>query len=488
MCVNSRPKGFRHAGLGCVSLALLAALPALSQTAAKRNSFELLGQFSDAVQALSARVAPSVVQISVSRLAPHQEEAGPRTGAALGKQQSIGAGVIIDPEGYILTNAHVISDAQRIRVSLTMPPSTVAGEADQIISSTLAQTFSPSQDATVIGVFKEADVALIKIQASGLPTLPFADYRKLRQGQVVFAFGSREGLTNSVSMGVVSSVARQPDQDSPFIYIQTDAPINPGDSGGPLVNTAGEIVGLDTFIISQSGGSEGLGFAIPSSLVQLVAAQLRKYGHIHRSVIGIGVQTITPVISAALKLPQSSGVMVSDVVPGGPAEAAGVKLNDVIQDIDGKPATNLPLFMNTMLVHPPGEPMKLRILRDSGPIDLSVTSVEESHAADGLPDLIDDKSLIRRLGILGINVDDRTATMLPNLRGKYGIIVAARSADSAGVNVGLQAGDVIHELNGAVVDSVDALRQALATMKPGTPVALFIERDGKLLYVGFELD
>ena len=470
-------------------MALLAALPALSQTVAKRNSFDVLGQFSEAVQTLSARVAPSVVQISVTRLAPHDEEAGTRTGTALSRQQSIGSGLIIDPEGYIITNAHVVANAQRIRVSLTVAASADSAQPDGIITSTLAQTFSPSQDATLIGVFKEADLALIKIAASGLPTLPFADYKKLRQGQVVFAFGSRDGLTNSVSMGVVSSVARQPDQDSPFIYIQTDAPINPGDSGGPLINTAGEIVGLDTFILSQSGGSEGLGFAIPSPLVQLAGAQLRKYGHMHRSVIGIGVQTITPVLYAALKLPRLSGVMVSDVWSGSPAEAAGVKLNDIILEIDGKPATNLPLFMTDMLVHRAGEVMKVRILREGWSMDLNISAAEESHDADRFSDLLDgEKSLIRPLGILGIDVSDRTENLFSNLRGKYGVIVAARSADAAGVNVGLQTGDVIHELNGVVVTSVDALREALAQMKTGTAVALFIEREGKFLYIGFEKD
>jgi serine protease Do len=480
---------FGHAVVGGVLAVLCTAVPILPQTTAKRNSFEVLGQFSEAVQALSARVAPSVVQISVTRFAPHQDEIGSRTDVALSKQQAVGSGVIIDSEGYIVTNAHVVADAQRIRVRLTAPPSRDAAQPDGIITSALGQTFSLFQDATLIGVFKEADLALIKIAASGLPTLPFANYQKLRQGQVVFAFGSREGLANSVSMGVISSVARQPDQDSPFIYVQTDAPINPGDSGGPLINTAGEIVGLDTFILSQSGGSEGLGFAIPSPLVELVGTQLRKYGHMHRSVIGIGVQTITPVLSRALNLPRSSGILVSDVLPGSPAESAGVQLNDIIIEIDGKQAINLPLFMTSMLVHGRGDVLKLRVLRQNGPVELNVTAAEESHGADRLTDLIDgDKSLIRKLGILGVNLDEHTAILFPNLRGDYGVVVAARSADAAGVSIGLQSGDVIHELNGAVVTSVEALRKALAEMTKDAAAALFIEREGKLLYVVFEIE
>ena len=301
-------------GLGLVGFTLT-----LPDQTTRKNPLEVLDQFSESVQALAARVAPSVVQISVTRYAP-QGESGGRIGAVLGIQQSVGSGAIIDPDGYIVTNAHVVADAQRIRVTLV--PQNTGNKPDQSISNALSQPFAPAKDAVLVGVFKELDVALIKISATGLPTLPFADYKKLRQGQVVFAFGSRQGLSNSVSMGVVSSVARQPDPDSPFIFIQTDAPINPGDSGGPLVNTAGEIVGLDTFILSQSGGSEGLGFAIPSPLIQVVAAQVKKYGHIHRQLIGVGVQSLTPTLAAALGLPRDRGVIISDVVPGSPAEVA----------------------------------------------------------------------------------------------------------------------------------------------------------------------
>jgi len=332
-------------------------------------------------------------------------------------------------------------------------------------------------------------VALIKISATGLPALPFADYRKLRQGQVVFAFGSRQGLSNSVSMGVVSSIARQPDPDSPFIFIQTDAPINPGDSGGPLVNTAGEIVGLDTFILSQSGGSEGIGFAIPSPLIQFVAAQVRKYGHIHRQVIGIGVQSLNATLAAALSLPRDRGVLISDVAPGSPAEEAGVKLNDTVLSIDGKAVENLPMFLTGLLTHPSGTPVKLELLRGRETLTLDVPTVEETHTTDQLADLIDpETSQIPQLGIVGIGIDKRTESMFPNLRGHYGVVVVARSALTLGAATGLQVNDVIHEINGTVVSSVEALRSALEKLKRGDPVALFIEREGKLQYLSFEME
>jgi serine protease Do len=204
----------------------------------KKSSFPQLEQFSNAVQALSARVSPSVVRILVTRYGT-QAEGGRMDFVASGKQQSIGSGVIIDPAGYIVTNAHVVDGAQKIRVN-------VVARDEQGFQSVVAHSFVRPVDATLVGVFKEADLALIKIDATGLPTLGFADYGKLRQGQVVLAFGSPEGLENSVSMGIVSSVARQPDPDSPFLFIQTDTPINPGNSGGPLVNTDGEVVGLNT--------------------------------------------------------------------------------------------------------------------------------------------------------------------------------------------------------------------------------------------------
>jgi serine protease Do len=454
----------------------------------KKNPLEVLDQFSESVQALSARVAPSVVQISVTRYGPQAESVEGRIGAVLGRQQSVGSGAIIDPDGYIITNAHVVADAQRIRVTL-IPQNAASNKSDQSITAALAQPFAPAKDAVLVGVFKELDVALIKISATGLPALTFADYKKLRQGQVVFAFGSRQGLSNSVSMGVVSSVARQPDPDSPFIFIQTDAPINPGDSGGPLVNTAGEIVGLDTFILSQSGGSEGIGFAIPSPLIQFVVAQVRKYGHIHRQVIGIGVQSLTTTLATALSLPRDRGVVISDVVPGSPAEAAGVKLNDTVLQIDGKPVENLPMFMTGLLTHPGGQPVKLELQRGRETLTIEVPSVEETHTTDRLADLIDpETSQIPQLGVVGIGIDKRTEAMFPNLRGPYGVVVVARSSESLGAPTGLQVNDVIHEINGVAVSSVEALRTALGKMKRGDPVALFIEREGKLLYLTFEME
>src|SRR2546421_7180228 len=215
--------------------------------------------------------------------------------------------------GYIVTNAHVVGGAQRVEVVLPNPE---VGSSLEAALSTRTRV-APAQ---IVGVSKELDLAVIKVDAGKLPALSLADYRKLGQGEMVFAFGSPEGLRNSVTMGVVSAVARQIDADSPLVYIQTDTAINPGNSGGPLVNVNGEVVGVNTFILSQSGGNEGLGFAIPSRVVNVAFRQLRKFGHLHRAEIGIGIQTITPSMAAALSLPRTYGVGVADVLPGSAAE------------------------------------------------------------------------------------------------------------------------------------------------------------------------
>ena len=172
---------------------------------------------------------------------------------------------------------------------------------------------------------------------------------------MVFAFGSPEGLRNTVTMGVVSAVARQPDPDSPLVYIQTDTPINPGNSGGPLVNANGDLVGINTFILSSSGGNQGLGFAIPEGVVASAYPQLVKFGHIHQPAIGALVQTITPELAAALRLKRDYGAIISDVSPGGPADTAGVKIQDVVLSVDGVAISSLPQFAQHLYLHNTGD-------------------------------------------------------------------------------------------------------------------------------------
>ncbi|HMK30974.1 MAG TPA: trypsin-like peptidase domain-containing protein, partial [Terriglobales bacterium] len=306
----------RFVSRALLDLALLAF--AVASPAQVRPGTDSLRQLDSAVDALVKKVAPSVVQVLVTAYAPQEESKQGNAGVVVGRQHATGSGFVIDSEGYIVTNAHVVSGAQRIQVIL--PPPNADGS--------LATALSPRTDivsARIVGVAREKDIALLKIDGVKLPALPLATYSNLRQGHTVFAFGSPETLRNTVTHGVISAVARQIDPDSPTIYIQTDAPINPGNSGGPLVNLDGEVVGVNTFILSQSGGNEGLGFAIPCATVRTVVRQLRKYGHLHAQEVGISLQTITPVLAAGLGLAKTYGVLVSDVTPGGPADTAGVQ-------------------------------------------------------------------------------------------------------------------------------------------------------------------
>jgi serine protease Do len=344
-------------------------------------------------------------------------------------------------------------------------------------------------DARVLGVHSETDLALLKIEASGLPSLPFGRYQDVHQGQVVFAFGSPEGLSNSVTMGVVSSIARQPEPDRPMVYIQTDAPINPGNSGGPLVDVEGRVVGINSYILTEGGGNEGLGFAIPSGVVRRIYQQLRKQGHVHREEIGASVQTITPTLAAGLGLPQDYGVIVSDVAPGGPAEKAGLKVQDIVLTLDKRPVINVPQFAAAFQWREDPAPLQLEVVRASEKISLEVPVVEVQGDLDRLADSLDPvKDQIPQLGIIGVQIDRRISAMVPDLRMASGVIVAARTAFGASVESGLETGDVIHELNGVTIISLDALSAAIQHLKPGDPVVLQIERDGQLQYLAFEME
>jgi serine protease Do len=422
-----------------------------------------------------------VVQILVTGFGPVEGSRGD-TSLVLGKQQSIGSGVIIDPDGYIVTNAHVLRGAHRVQVNIP------AAAIDETPDGSLISGRGHTMEARIVGSDTDIDLALLKIEARGLPALPLGDYNRLRQGEVVFAFGSPEGLQDSVTMGVVSAAARQPDADSPMVYVQTDAPINPGSSGGPLVNVDGELVGINTFILTEGGGNEGLGFAIPSAIVGFAYPQLRRYGHVHRGETGIAVQAITPGLAAGLKLPSDWGVIVSDVAPGSPADAAGLKVQDIITSIDGRPADNLPSVGTRLFMRRGGERIKLSVLRGTEKLSFDILVVELPHDVDRLADLADpNKSLVSKLGIVGVEIDPKLAATLPGLRVSSGVIVAARPADPS-VDTSLTAGDVIHAINGVEVDTMAALRSALDRLASNTSVVLQIERDGRLMFVSFELD
>jgi serine protease Do len=305
----------------------------------------------------------------------------------------------------------------------------------------------------------------------------------------VMAFGNPLGLENSVSMGVVSSVARQIKPDDTMIYIQTDAPINPGNSGGPLVDADGRVMGLNTFILSQSGGSEGLGFAIPSNIIRNVYQQIRQEGHVHRSEIGVYAQTITPQMAAGLQLAQDWGVLLSDVDPGGPGDIAGLKPGDIVMSLNGKTEGNARQLEVDLYRYPVGSKVDLQIMRNGEKKAVQVATMERHGDPERFADMVDPaKNLVSRLGILGIDVDERVTSLLPDLRKHYGVVVAARGGDAAYSGDSLHLGDVIYELNNTPVTDVATLRKQLDQMKDTDAIVLQVEREGRLMYITLEIE
>jgi len=452
-----------------------------ASSASAQAESDALRRWDESVDALVRRVSPSVVQIMVTGYGAISEGARGNADVVIGRQKAIGSGFVIDASGYIITNAHVVNGAQRVQVALP------GGPAEGSIAGSLASRITVIP-ARIIGVSREIDLALLKVDASNLAALPVANYRNLRQGETVFAFGSPQGLRNSVTHGIISAVARQTDPDSPMIYIQTDAPINPGNSGGPLVNVNGEVVGVNTFILSESGGAEGLGFAIPCGVVHVVYEQLRKYGHLHRPEIGVQLQTISPEMAQGLKLARNYGVIISDVVPGGPAETAGVRIGDILLSIDGRNADSLPYVAFHTLSRSAGEKVRFEVLRGATQIGLDITLKEQPHEMDQVSALADpEKSLVSQLGILGVEIDKNIASMIQDLRDPYGIIVAARAAGAVG-EIPLTTSDVIRSFNGEPMTTLDRLRAALKALPPNAPIVLQIQREGKLQFVTFSLE
>jgi serine protease Do len=435
-----------------------------------------LDGFSKSLETLTATVRQSVVQIYSTAYAAVEENENGGASTVISKQRSTGTGVIVTADGYIVTNAHVVRGARKIQVKLA--PSMVI---DQPQSSLVV--------AQLVGIDTEADLAVIKIDRGGLPFLRFGDSNAVRQGQLVLAFGNPLGLESSVSMGILSSTARQIKPDDVMVYLQTDAPINPGNSGGPLVDTEGRVIGINTFILTQSGGSEGLGFAIPSAIVSEIYDQIRKDGHVHRGEIGAIVETVTPVLARGLGLGVTSGVIVADVQSGTPAEAAGLRSGDLIMAIDGQAVTSARMFELIVSRRQMSSTVKLGVVRGKNRGVVEVPVHEKPDSPERFADMVDPaRNLIPEFGILAIQLDEKLRALLPGLRHEYGVVVAARSSNAPYEGQGLQVGDVIYELNGTPVVSLEMLKALVKDLKPGSAVAFQVERNGKLHYVPIELE
>jgi serine protease Do len=426
------------------------------------------------LDALSSRVAPSVVQVVASGYTS-------TPAMLLARGQASGSGVIVDPDGWIVTNAHVVENARSVRVDLLQPAAPAVG-------GSILRPRSRRANARVVGVDQETDIAVLKVEERGLPALELGDSESLRQGQLVMAFGSPLGLENSASLGVVSAVARQLKPDDPMIYVQTDASINPGNSGGPLVDAEGRMVGLNTMILSQSGGNEGIGFAAPSHIVRSVYEQLRKSGRVRRGMIGVRAQTITPSLAAGLGLVFDRGVVLSDVTPAGPAEAAGLRPGDIVLALDGKPMENARQFDVNLYRRVPGDSVTLTVRRGSQALELAVSVVARPEDTDRFLAMVTpEKNLIPRLGVLALELDDELRRATGALRGREGVLVAARSGSSDD-GVELQPGDVVYAVNGVSVLGLAELRSAVGRPAPGQPLVLHVERGGRLIYLVVEAE
>jgi serine protease Do len=456
--------------------------PTHSAESAKLLKSDPLHVFSESVQQLSSTVTKSVVQVLTIGfgLTTDANKDDDDTGY-LEAERGIGAGVVLSSDGYIVTNAHVIAGARQIHIRLQ---GLDQGNAPK------TNVRHGAMEAKLVGVDRLTDLAVLKIDATGLPALELADSNDLKQGQVVFAFGSPMGLENSVSMGVVSATARQIDPAKPDIYIQTDAPINPGNSGGPLVDVDGHVVGINTFILSESGGNEGLGFAIPSDVVRSVYDQIRTQGRVHRGQIGVYLKTITPELAEGLHLPVDDGVILEDVAPGSSADKAGLKVGEIVTSVGGKRVEDLREFALDLYAYKVGQSVNVGVLRNGKVQSVPVTVMERTDDPERFADMVTGPdNMVGRLGIVGVTInDDLVGALGDDLRISSGVLVAARTPTSTLLGAGPEPGDVIHAVNGSPVKDLKQLKAALRGLKPGDAIVLQVERSGLFSYLVLEAE
>ena len=460
--------------LSCAILIPLCA-SAQQQKPAPAITRHTLFELDDDLQSLAARVGVSVVTVEVTGLAPVQDPNTRQTNY-IAKEQSVGSGIIIDPSGYILTNAHVVEHATSVSVLVFRHRAPVTGAIED------SERFS----AKIVGRDTLTDLALLKVETTDLPALQLADSDQVHVGQLALAFGSPLGLENTVTLGVISSTQRQLNSAAPVVYLQTDAAINPGNSGGPLVNIAGEVIGMNTLIASQSGGSEGVGFSIPSNTIRHIYDQLRRHGHVRRGSLGIIARQITPVLADGLGLPQQFGIILEDVLPNSSADHSGLHPGDVVLSVDGKVfqdprALSVLLFQKRV-----GDNTAFSVQRGSQELTVNVPVAERAGDPESILDPTQSEgNIVQKLGIVGLPVTPSVAQLIPPTRLPGGILVTALTAGGNASLFGLESGDVLHFVNHTRTDTIESLRKSLAELKPGQPVVLSIERAGQLNYITY---
>ena len=372
-------------------------------------------------------------------------------------QHALGSGVIVRADGHILTNHHVIDGAEDIKVDLSN-----------------SRTYS----AKLVGSDPASDLAVLKISAGGLPLLQLGDSDRVRVGDVCLAVGNPLGIGESVTAGIISAKGRSTDtvgggsfQD----FLQTDAPINQGNSGGALVNTRGELIGINSQILSSNGGNIGIGFAIPSNMARNVMNQLIGKGKVQRGMLGIGIQPVTNEIASGLGLKDVRGVLVNSVNPGGPADRAGVKTGDVILKLNGHDVNDANTLRNEIAGMAPGTQVTLSIMRDGKPIESRVTLGELTpESARSNQENSGDGEGSAKLGISVSPLTPERAAQLHLRRGTQGVLIEQVDPDGPAAQAGIQAGDVIQEVNRQPVRSPADVRKVLDQSGSQTPVLLIV--------------
>jgi serine protease Do len=375
--------------------------------------------------------------------------------------QSLGSGFIINPTGFILTNNHVIDKASEIHVKL----------AD-----------GRELPAKVVGRDPKTDLALLKVEGTDLPTIPLGDSSTLQVGAPVMAIGNPFGFEETVTTGIVSATGRVIGEGPYDSFIQTDTAINPGNSGGPLINGQGEAVGVNTAIFSQSGGSVGIGFAIPIDLAKPVVTQLAETGHVTRGWLGVMIQSLTPELARSFDVPNAHGALVASVMDGSPAQKAGLRRGDVITQYDGQKVTrsrDLPLAVAQT---PVGRDVPLTVLRDGKAVTLTAKIAELPKPS---------QEMVARSGsaALGLDVESLTPAVAQQLglSEQHGVLVKEVEDDSPAANAGIQAGDVIVEVDHQPVTTVRQLRRDVERHAKGAPLLVLVRRNGASLYAAIAL-
>ncbi len=422
------------------------------------NSIAALTSIDRAMEAVAAKVTPAVVNVAVTARVPAgqmtmgggggDEDGGQMQQLPPGLQRffgqmmpqgqqrpqlehGVGSGVIVSPDGYIVTNNHVVDGATQIRVTLN----------DRRVLP-----------AKVIGTDKLTDLAVIKVDAKDLPTVTWGDSGKLQPGQTVLAFGSPFGYFQfSVTRGIVSALNRpnpySDDARKPGGYIQTDAAINPGNSGGPLVNARGELVGINTFIITNNGSFAGAGFAIPAQLVRATTDQIIKHGKVEHGYLGININDVTPANAEFFKLKEASGAIVAQVSPDSPAASGGLKQGDVVTEVNGQAVGNAGALQMAVSEMTPGTALKLNVVRDGKPMTLSLTVGQYKAKTEEASNAGDNGGQKGKIGVAVANLDSDTRQQLNVPETVKGVVVQDVKPGSPAEEAGLQPGDVIVEVN-----------------------------------------